>query len=341
MKFAIRFDSGQGPVSDCVELARLAERVGFDSVWYSEDLFMRDAWIALTAIAANTKNVRIGTAIVNPFSSSPAELAMRAGSLQEFSGGRFMLGIGPGATETLDSIGLRPRRPVQGLRESIYIIRRLLGNETAEYEGKVFKGYTEQAKLRFESDPHRIPIYIGGQGPRALRLMGELGDGALPLLFPPENADNVVAEIGRGAREAGRKPENIEISGLIWFWASDGSASPDSDMSLKWLIANFGYMLRDEVLSTVGLRKADFAGIRKAMESHDVERACDMVEKDMLRLAITGSFGDAEGIAKRIERLERIGIDQVNIGPPFGPDPAESIRFLGKSVIPAFAGQAR
>jgi 5,10-methylenetetrahydromethanopterin reductase len=107
LRFGVRFNSASGTVPEVVRWAQLAEALGFDDVWYCQDLMQRDAWIALTAIAVGTRRIRVGTCIANPFSAHPAELAMRAGTLQELTGGRFVLGLGPGDPPALARAGLR------------------------------------------------------------------------------------------------------------------------------------------------------------------------------------------------------------------------------------------
>src|SRR5690349_1745148 len=136
MRFGIRFNGDTGPLSHVVRLAALAEAAGFDDVWYCQDLMKRDAWIALTAIALATSRVRVGTAIVNPFSCDPAELAMRAATLHEVSGGRCVLGIGAGEQSYLGWIGRRQARPATGVREAVSLLRRLLAGEAAARDGE-------------------------------------------------------------------------------------------------------------------------------------------------------------------------------------------------------------
>jgi 5,10-methylenetetrahydromethanopterin reductase len=158
-----------------VELAETAEEAGFDIFWYCEDLFKRDAWIVLSA-AMSTERIGLGTAIVNPYTSHVSEIAMRAATLQELSGGRFHLGIGVGAPETLGWAGIHVSKPVAGLVQAVKELRQLFSKELADMG--------EKAVPRFDYGRYNIPIYIGGQGKRLAHLMGELGDGGLPLLVP-------------------------------------------------------------------------------------------------------------------------------------------------------------
>ena len=92
LTFSLSLNSGHGPTENAVRYAVLAEEAGMDCVWYCQDLFQRDVWVFLTATAANTERIHLGTGIVTPYTVSPAELAMHAATLDEYSGGRVRLG---------------------------------------------------------------------------------------------------------------------------------------------------------------------------------------------------------------------------------------------------------
>src|SRR5690348_4379191 len=81
LRFGIRFNDAFGSVREVVELAKLSEQAGFDVIWFCHDLFLRDAWVTLTAVAAATRTVQVGTCIVNPFTADPSEIAMHASTL--------------------------------------------------------------------------------------------------------------------------------------------------------------------------------------------------------------------------------------------------------------------
>jgi len=331
LRFGLRFNSASGPVHEVVRWAQLAEALGFDDVWYCQDLLQRDAWVTLTAVAAATRRIRIGTCIVNPFSASPAELAMRAATLQEFSQGRFVLGIGPGDPPALAWIGLRQRRPLTGLREAVELIRRLLRGEEATGNGAVFSGWTPDARLRFPIPAAPVPIYIGGQGPGVLEYMGEAGDGGLPIVFPPEVIDEVVARVRAGAARAGRALGDFDLAACVWW--SAGEAPEEAERALRPLIAYYGPSLRPEVLAPVGLTPADFDAIRAAWRSQDAARAAALVQPRMFRLAIVG---DPARLVERVRWLADRGATQINIGPPLGLDKARALRLTAEQVIARF-----
>ncbi len=196
MRFSLRINNDL-PVRDYVALAQAAERAGFDQFWVSNDLFLRSAPVILTAIAGATERIGIGTCILNPYTIHPAEIAMFAATLDEWSGGRFHLGLAAGAAEFLKWVGLPQTAPLDTTRRAMVAIRTVLnggrGGDPA---------WTDDAYLRFGTPGERqIPIYLGAFSPRMLGLAGELADGVLPLLFPPESYDEVVPliEAGRSA----------------------------------------------------------------------------------------------------------------------------------------------
>lgn len=326
MRFSIRFNSASGDVRQVVRLAAQAEAVGFETVWYCQDLLRRDAWVVLTAIAAATERIRIGTAIVNPFTSDPAELAMRAATLQEFSRGRFVLGIGPGEQSFLDWVGRRASLPRTGLAEAVGLIRRLLRGEVAAARGRVFT-WTDEAFMRMPLPSPSPPIYLGGQGRRMIELMGEIGDGGLPVLFPPDYLTDVLSYVRAGAARSGRDPDDVDIAGCIWY-----SVAQQADAAravLRPLVAYYGPALRPQVLKSAGLHPDDFEPVRRATASGEAEAA---VTDAMFRLAVIGT---PEDVIRHLEALRDKGLRHVNLGPPLGPDPAEALRLTGEFVIPA------
>jgi 5,10-methylenetetrahydromethanopterin reductase len=343
MRFGLRFNSASGTIRDVVRWARQAEDAGFDDLWYCQDLMQRDAWVVLTAVAAATRRIRIGTCIVNPFSSDPAEIAMRAASLQEYSEGRFVLGIGPGDPPYLEWIGRRQRRPLAGLREAVAILRALLRGDDAGAQDtgggptsgatsrRVFAGWTSGARLRLPLPPTAVPIYIGGQGPNVTEFMGEAGDGALPIAFPPEVIPKVTQRVRAGAARAGRSLEGFDLAACVWW--SIGERREQAEDALRPLIAYYGPSLRAETLAPIGLTPADFDAIRAAWQVGDLRRAAALVRPEMFRLAISGT---PQMIVERIHWLAAQGVTQVSIGPPLGADKDRALQITAQDVLPDF-----
>ena len=121
-----------------VEFVRQAERLGVDSVW-SAEFWGGDALTPLAYLAGQTSTIRLGTGIVQLGARTPAMLAMSALSMQELTGGRFILGVGTSGPQVMEGWhGVRFDRPVQRTRETIDIIRKVSAGERLAYDGKVY-----------------------------------------------------------------------------------------------------------------------------------------------------------------------------------------------------------
>ncbi|MFW5709471.1 MAG: LLM class flavin-dependent oxidoreductase [Chloroflexota bacterium] len=329
MKFSLRLNNDL-PVNQYVKLAQVAETAGFDQLWVSDDLFLRSAPVILTAVATMTSRIEIGTCIVNPYTLNPAEIAMMAATLDEYSGGRFNLGISSGAADFLKWVGIQPKLPRTAVVESIEVINRLLRGERAGYDGR-FLQWTDEAYLRF-TPTRRVPIYIGALSPRMLEEVGRVADGGLPLLFPPEHYKNVMPHITVGAESAGRSLEAVDVAACLWVSVSGDRAAAED--VLKEKVAYYGHALSPMIWDQLGLVREDFAEIEKAiMVEHDVEKAKSLVTPPMMRIGIAG---DSRQLIERLEGLVAMGARHLSFGPPLGPDPIEAVEIIGREVIPHF-----
>ncbi len=329
MRFSLRLNNDL-TVADYVELAQIAEEAGFDQFWVSDDLFLRSAPVILTAVALNTRRIQIGTCIVNPYTLHPAEMAMMAATLDEVSNGRFNLGLSAGAGDFLDWVGLPHERPYTLTRETLIALKALFRNERAAIDGHELR-WTDEAYMRFEVK-RPIPIYVGALSPKMLALVGELADGGLPLLFPPEHYANVLPHIQRGAADAARPLDAVDVAACIW--VSVGDDRDRAETVLKEKIAYYGHALSPMIWDALGVSQADFAPIAHTLQvERDLPRAVSMVTPQMLRIGIAGS---AHQVIDRLESLAALGVQHLSFGPPLGYDLAAAIRTLGREVLPRF-----
>jgi 5,10-methylenetetrahydromethanopterin reductase len=331
LSFSLSLNSEHGSTKQALKLAVKAEENGLDCVWYCQDLFQRDVWVFLSAVASFTRRIHLGTGIVSPYSVSPAELTMHAATLDEYSGGRLRLGISVGAVDFMRWAGIQVRNPISGMRESISIIRRLLRGERVKHNGKVFKNWTDDAYLRFKPIRQNIPIYLGAQSPRLLQLTGELADGGLPLLFPPEYYPEVLNQIRTGAEKAGRSIGTIDIVGCLWFSVSENRNAAKN--ALRKLVTFYGPHLAPNMIKKIGLIPEDFDPIREALAKREEDRAMSLMTDKMADLAIHGTPDEC---IDRIDKLVREGLRHIRFGPPLGPNSEDAIRFIGEKIIPYF-----
>ncbi len=329
MKFSLRLNNDH-PVKDYVAWAQLAESVGFDQFWVSDDLFFRSAPVILTAVALATQRIEIGTCILNPYTINPAEIAMFAATLDEVSGGRFNLGLSSGADDFLGWLGITAEKPRTAVIETVRVVNRLLSGKRAPQQGQ-FLQWTDEAYLRFEPR-RRVPIYIGAMSPRMLEAIGEVADGGLPLLFPPEHYENVMPSIRAGAVRAGRNVDDLDIAACIWCSVSDDKAAAED--ALREKIAYYGHAMSVMILAQLGLTHTDFDAIQQAvMVENNIEKAKSLVTEQMLQIGIVGTTRD---LIDRLEKLAGLGVRHISFGPPLGPDVAEAITAIGQDVIPHF-----
>src|SRR5918997_2512976 len=190
------------PVPEIAALARDAERVGFDEVWFPDSqLLWRDVFAVAAAAAAATSRIGLGTAVTNVVTRHPAVLASAARTVAELAPGRFLLGVGVGDS-AVAPVGLQPTTGAE-LRERLAIVRTLLAGAAVGLRGAT-------ARLR---DPVDVPIHLAASGPRNLRLGGELADGAILLSgVAPGPLAAATARVQDGAHAAGREQVPMTVS---------------------------------------------------------------------------------------------------------------------------------
>jgi alkanesulfonate monooxygenase SsuD/methylene tetrahydromethanopterin reductase-like flavin-dependent oxidoreductase (luciferase family) len=209
MKIDIEFNSGaQLPMNAIPDLARAAEAHGFDCAWGGE-ANNKDPTVMLSAIAAVTTRLKVGSAIYHILGRTPATLALQAMGLDELSGGRFLLGIGSSNPTIAKWHGQSFDRPLSRIQEYIEITRAAMRGEKLNFEGKFFTA--QNFKMAFKPSGRSIPIYVAAFGPKMTRLAGRISDGVLINMANPTEISRIAAEVKAGAQEAGKDPSKMEI----------------------------------------------------------------------------------------------------------------------------------
>ncbi|SEG87520.1 probable F420-dependent oxidoreductase, Rv2161c family [Actinacidiphila yanglinensis] len=211
------FANYRGPDPDqLVEDARDAERLGFDLFALSDHLHGDRAtwepWTALGFLAAATTRITLATDVLGLPYRAPAVLAKMAETLDRLSRGRLVLGLGTGGYEAeFAAFGLSTRSPgqkVAALDEAVQVITSLWQRPTTTFVGRHFAVHD----ARIEPRPaHRIPVWLGTYGPRALTVTGRLADGWLPSLqrLGLAEASELRKTVRSAARAAGRDPDTL------------------------------------------------------------------------------------------------------------------------------------
>jgi len=209
MKIDIEFNSGaQLPMDAIPELARLAEAHGFGCASGGE-ANNKDPTVMLSAIAAVTTRLKVGSAIYHIRGRTPATLALQAVGLDELSGGRFLLGIGSSNPTIAKWHGQSLDRPLARVQEYIEIVEAAMRGEKLNFEGKFFSA--QNFKMAFKPSGRTIPIYLAAFGPKMTRLAGRISDGVLINMANPSEIRRIAEEVKSGAAEAGKDPSRMEI----------------------------------------------------------------------------------------------------------------------------------
>ena len=183
-----------------VELVKEADRLGYHAVWTSE-AYGSDAVTPLAWLGALTDNIHLGTAIMQMSARTPATTAMTAITLDQLSGGRFMLGLGLSGPQVVEGWhGQAYGKPIARTREYVKILRAIFSRKAPiEHEGLHYHIPYKAADATGLGKPLKsilhgradLPIYLAAIGPKNVQLSAEIADGWLPILFAPEHYNTV------------------------------------------------------------------------------------------------------------------------------------------------------
>ena len=302
-------------------MAKLAEDAGFGNIWITDHYNNRDVWTTLAVLSLLTNKISLGTGVTNPYTRNAAITASSIASINELSGGRAILGIGPGDKATFDKMGIDWDKPLSRVRETVLAIRAFLAKEQVSQAG--FKG----AQMSFTTS--KIPIYIGAQGPKMLELAGAISDGVLINASHPDDFKFAVPMIRAGAEKAGRKPEDVQVCAYASFSADKDPAKAVN--ASKIVVAFIVAGSPENVLERHGIGMDEAKAISEAISRFDFKGAMDGVTTKMTEaFSISGAPADCRA---RIDELLSTGVTQIVVGSPIGPNKESAIKLIGKKVI--------
>jgi len=208
-RIGVGFSGGMSP-QDIVECVKVAEELGYESAWVAEG-HGGDQFSILTACAVATEKIKLGTSITSVYVRTAPTIAMAAASVDYFSKGRFVLGLGTSHKVQVEpEHGLEFTRPVQRLRECVDIVRAILKHSDVNYHGEIYD--IDRFDLWFEPLRQEIPIYVAAVFPKMLEVCGEISQGAILTWCTLDNAVTAARHVGIGARNAGRAPGDVEVA---------------------------------------------------------------------------------------------------------------------------------
>lgn len=201
-----------------LRLVPMADRLGFRNLGVGDcPSLYHDVYVKGTLAAQQTRNIRIGPYVTNPVTRHPSVTAGAAATLDEVSGGRAFLGVG-GGDSALYNIGLKGAG-VSQIEEYVRTVRDLYQKHEVDFQGR-------NVRLAWTKRP--VPVYMAASGPKGLRAAGRCADGVIVGTgVLPEVVADVLAQIDAGAKESGRRVEDLDI-----WWLLMGGLDQDANRAL-------------------------------------------------------------------------------------------------------------
>ncbi len=278
------------------------------SLWIPES-WGREAFASLGAISQATRSVKLGTAIINIYSRTPATIAMAASTLDMLSQNRTIIGLGASTPAIVEDFhGLGFAKPVARMREYIECIRAMLKGDKVNYNGKYVKA--KDFKLLYKPQRERIPIFVACVNPNMISLASDMADGMLLYLRPIQELKETVMRV----KLATRDNKSFEIACIFICAVSTREPEKARARAAKTLAfyVSVGKYYRN-FLSDNGFRK-ETEQIATEYRQNGLEAASRIVPQTMLdSLTICGTADDCvRSLSRFISTGITLPIIQVN-----------------------------
>jgi F420-dependent oxidoreductase-like protein len=319
------FISAGRSLDSSLDRVRLADELGFDSV-FTTHIAGRDSLSLLMAYASVTERVRLGTGVVPIFSRTPASMAQATATIDEFSGGRMVLGIGVSHKITVENwYGAKIEKPATQMREYASILRAIFRGEPPP-EGEFFKTHFQFMGYAARPD---LPIYIAALSPNMLRLAGEIGDGVMLWLCNPDYIREVVVpSVSEGRERAGKSLEGFDIVPAVTVALTDDVEAARATMRQE-LVTYASLPFYRAMLERSGFGE-DLAAFDEGMQAGDTERAKTGLSDELLE-SLAG-LGSADALRGAVERYRDAGATSPSIGGLPGSDFDGALRAVGELI---------
>jgi 5,10-methylenetetrahydromethanopterin reductase len=313
MKTALAFSlMPDSPLQTLVEWTKEAEEAGFDGVFMTEA--NNDSLACCLGLGFNTRRITLGTAITNIYLRHPNLLANEVAALHEFTGGRFILGLGTGHRPTNATLGIEMGSvsdPMKKMRATVATLRRMFdGRTNPKISG-------------------RQSIFLAGVSRPMVRLAGEIADGVIFNFFPPARVTQAMGEIQEGVRKAGRNPADVVATLFATaFISNDVEAARRPARTLLSRYCAMPYY--GNMLAAAGFER-EISGIRAA--AGDSKAALAAVTDAMIDATLL--VGPEQRVRERLQELTSPGIGwAIVFVNPVNEDRASSVKRALRALRP-------
>jgi 5,10-methylenetetrahydromethanopterin reductase len=294
------------PLREAMQYVRYAESRGFESVWQAESRLVRDAIVPMAAFAATTERIKIGAGVINNWTRNAALIAQTFSTLDDLAPDRILCGLGVWWEPLASKVGVNRRKPLQAMRETVEVIRRLLAMEKVTFKGEFAQVEDIEIDIvHTERKPKQVPIYIGATGMKMMELAGEVADGVLlNYLVSPAYNREAMEHLRKGAELSGRRIEDIDRPQLI-VCSLDEDRNRALDNARQLVTQYLGQ--QPHIMKASGVSQELLDEIGRVMtwpaQEHQIREAMKMVPDETVQL-ITASGTPAECRAKVQEYID-------------------------------------
>ena len=322
---------------EMLALGRLADEQGLGTVWVANVLASRDPFVNFVPLAMQTERLGMGPIAVSPFELHPLKMANLLLTLNEFAGGRARIVVGAGGG-TLQAMGVKPKRIVRAVRETVEILRLAARGKPGPYRGEVYDIAWLDTSWVKAAPP---TLYVGANLPQMLRMGAGAGDGIMVSDFTPERirwAREIVDPVLSGV---GRNTATFPFNNF-WAWHVAESAEA-AEREARIFLAVRGTIYPDYIRDVVGEAEAKVVtdNLGSFMTAY-TQRTPDIdgVPDDILKQIVAGgvSASPVRELDREIDRLRMFkaaGLTEIALC--LYSDFAAKIRLLGERVVPALA----
>lgn len=295
-----------GPVSETVAVAALAEQLGYRCMWIPDQGFCRDPFVLASAAAAATSELEIGIGITTPLTRHPAHIARAAATVDEVSGHRLRLGLGSGnVAHVVRPMGLPAKNTVDRVRTGLQQVRTLLSGEAVRFADE------PESEVRLEFQPDRVmPIYVGARGPKMLEMAGAESDGVLiESLFNGDGMSHAIQRLQQGATAESRTLDQVDVVSWQVVLATE-EPHREIDFYRSWIARAIQAGPRSAMLR-VGIEEQTVDQVAEAMNAGRTDEATALVTDEAVRCLMM--IGRPEELTEQISGLAKQGCTAISV----------------------------